>query len=93
MLRRELGSAENAPQPVVRLSSGDAFLLVFSHGNRSTGATEVRVQPVAADAIARVAAAESLVLREEGAREFRLSTRGLSEALSAVPVRCGGGRV
>ena len=43
--------------------------------------------------IARVAAAESLVLREEGAREFRLSTKGLSEALSAVPVRCGGGRV
>ena len=47
MLRRELGAAENAPQPVVRLSSGEAFVLVFSHGNRSAGATEVRVQPVA----------------------------------------------
>ncbi|MET0867409.1 MAG: hypothetical protein ABWY35_04860 [Pseudorhodoplanes sp.] len=90
MLRRELGSAENAPQPVVRLSSGEAFVLVFSHGNRSPGATEVRVQPVAADALARAAASDSLVLREDGAREFRLSTAGLSEALGAVPIRCGG---
>ncbi len=90
MLRRELGSSENAPQPVVRLSSGEAFVMVFSHGNRSPGATEVRVLPVAADALARVAAADSIVLREEGMREFRLSTQGLSEALGAVPVRCGG---
>jgi hypothetical protein len=93
MLRRELGSGENAPQPVVRLTSGDAFVLVFSHGNRSPGATEVRVQPVAADALARAAASDSIVLREEGMREFRLSTKGLSEALSTVPMRCGGGRV
>jgi hypothetical protein len=90
MLRRELGNSEHAPQPVVRLSSGEAFVLVFSHGNRSPGATEVRVQPVAADALARVAASDSLVLREEGVREFRLSTKGLSEALSTVPLRCGG---
>jgi hypothetical protein len=90
MLRRELGAAENTPQPVVRLSSGEAFVLVFSHGNRSTGATEVRVQPVAADALARVAASDGIVFREEGAREFRLSTKGLSEALGASPMRCGG---
>jgi hypothetical protein len=93
MLRRELGTAENSPQPVVRLSSGEAFVLVFSHGNRGAGATEVRVLPVAADALARAAASDTMVLREEGVREFRLSTRGLSEALSTVPVRCGGGRV
>jgi hypothetical protein len=90
MLRRELGSAENKPQPVVRLSSGEAFVLVFSHGNRSPGATEVRVQPVAADALARVAASDGIVFREEGAREFKLSTKGLSEALGASPLRCGG---
>ena len=90
MLRRELGSPEHAPQPVVRLSSGEAFVLVFSHGNRSPGATEVRVQPVAADALARVAASDSIVLREDGAREFRLSTEGLSEAMRNVPLRCGG---
>lgn len=93
MLRRELGTSEHAPQPVVRLSSGEAFVMVFSHGNRSPGATEVRVLPVATDALARVAAADSIVLREEGAREFRLSTKGLSEALGPVPVRCGSGRV
>ena len=89
MLRRELGVGQNTPQPVVRLSSGDSFVMVFSHGNRSPGSTEVRVQPVAADALARVAASDTLVLREEGAREFRLSTKGLSEALSATE-RCGG---
>lgn len=91
MLRRELGIAGRAPQPVLRLSSGEAFLLVFNHGSRGPGAAEVRVQPVASDALARAAASDSLILREEGAREFRLSTRGLTEALGAS-ARCGGGR-
>lgn len=91
MLRRELGNGERQPQPVVRLSSGEAFLLVFSHRNRGTGAAEVRVQPVASDALARAAASDSLILREEGAREFRLSTRGLTEALGAS-ARCGASR-
>lgn len=90
MLRRELGTAENTPQPVVRLSSGEAFVLVFNHGNRSPGATEVRVQPVAGDALARAAASDAIVFREDGVREFKLSTKGLSEALGASPVRCGG---
>ena len=71
MLRRELGTAENTPQPVVRLSSGEAFVLVFNHGNRSPGATEVRVQPVAGDALARAAASDAIVFREDGVREFK----------------------
>jgi hypothetical protein len=75
---------------VVRLSSGEAFVLVFNHGNRSPGATEVRVQPVAGDALARAAASDAIVFREDGVREFKLSTKGLSEALGASPVRCGG---
>jgi hypothetical protein len=66
---------------------------VFTEGRRPDAATEVRVQPVAADALARAAAGDAIILREEKdswTRETRLSTRGLSEALNAAPSRCGG---
>jgi hypothetical protein len=75
------------------MTSGDAFVLVFSEGRRPDAATELRVQPVAADALARAAASDAIVLREEKdawTRETRLSTKGLSEALNGAPSRCGG---
>lgn len=92
-LRRELPTSEQGTQVAMRLTSGDAFVLVFSEGRRPDAATELRVQPVAADALARAAAADALVLREEKdawSRETRLSTKGLSEALGGIPNRCGG---
>ena len=74
----------------MRMTSGDAFVLMFNEGRRPDAATELRVQPVAADALARAAASDAIVLREEKdawSRETRLSTQGLSEALSARPLR------
>ena len=95
-LRRELPSSEQDMRVAMRMTSGDAFVLMFNEGRRPDAATEVRVQPVAADALARAAASDAIVLREDQdawSRETRLSTEGLSEALSGAPGRCGGGRV
>lgn len=92
-LRRELPTREQGTRLAMRMSSGDAFLLVFGEGRRPDAATELRVQPVAADALARAAASDAIVLREEQdawMRETRLSTKGLSEALRGAPSRCGG---
>ncbi|MFZ5691211.1 MAG: hypothetical protein ACOY5F_08125 [Pseudomonadota bacterium] len=92
-LRRELPSSEQGTRLAMRMTSGDAFVLVFNEGRRPDATTELRVQPVAADALARAAASDAIVLREEKGgwmRETRLSTRGLSEALTAAPSRCGG---
>lgn len=92
-LRRELPTSEQGARLAMRMISGDAFVLVFNEGRRPDATTELRVQPVAADALARAAASDVIVLREEKdswMRETRLSTRGLSEALSATPSRCGG---
>jgi hypothetical protein len=92
-LRRELPTSEQGARPAMRMISGDAFVLVFNEGRRPDATTELRVQPVAADALARAAASDVIVLREEKdswMRETRLSTRGLSEALGAAPARCGG---
>jgi hypothetical protein len=91
-LRRELPTGEQGMRLAMRITSGDAFVLVFNEGRRPDAATELRVQPVAADALARAAASETLVLREEKdawTRETRLSTKGLSEALSGTVNRCG----
>jgi len=77
----------------LRVTSGDAFVLVFNEGRRPDVATELRVQPVAADALSRLTASESMVLHEEKdewRRETRLSTKGLLEALNGAPMRCGG---
>ena len=76
----------------MRMTSGEAFVLMFNEGRRPDAATELRVQPVAADALARAAASDTIVLREEQdawCRETRLSTKGLSEALSSSASRCG----
>ena len=84
---------EQGTRLAMRMISGDAFVLVFNEGRRPDSTTELRVQPVAADALARAAASDAIVLREEKdtwMRETRLSTKGLSEALSGVPSRCGG---
>jgi hypothetical protein len=92
-LRRELPTNEQGTRLGMRMISGDAFVLVFNEGRRPDAATELRVQPVAADALARAAASDAIVLREEKdtwTRETRLSTKGLSEALGGVPSRCGG---
>lgn len=92
-LRRELPTSEQGSRLAMRMTSGDAFVLVFSEGRRPDAATELRVQPVAADALARAAASDAIVLREEKdawTRETRLSTKGLSEALNGAPSRCGG---
>lgn len=92
-LRRELPTSEQGARPAMRMISGDAFVLVFNEGRRPDATTELRVQPVAADALARAAASDVIVLREEKdgwTRETRLSTRGLAEALGAAPGRCGG---
>lgn len=92
-LRRELPTNEQGARLAMRMISGDAFVLVFNEGRRPDAATELRVQPVAADALKRAAASDAIVLREEKdswMRETRLSTKGLSEALSGVPSRCGG---
>lgn len=92
-LRRELPTNEQGARLAMRMISGDAFVLVFNEGRRPDSATELRVQPVAADALARAAASDAIVLREEKdtwMRETRLSTKGLSEALGGVPSRCGG---
>ncbi len=92
-LRRELPASEKGTRPAMRMTSGDSFVLVFNEGRRPDASTEVRVQPVAADALARAAAGDAIILREEKdswTRETRLSTRGLSEALNASPSRCGG---
>lgn len=92
-LRRELPSSEQGTRLAMRMTSGEAFVLMFNEGRRPDAATEVRVQPVAADALARAAASDTIVLREEKdawSRETRLSTKGLSDALSGVPTRCGG---
>jgi len=92
-LRRELPTSEQGSRLAMRMTSGDAFVLVFNEGRRPDAATELRVQPVAADALARAAASEAIVLREEKdawTRETRLSTKGLSEALTRAPGRCGG---
>jgi hypothetical protein len=92
-LRRELPTSEQGTRLAMRMTSGDAFVLVFNEGRRPDATTELRVQPVAADALARAAASDAIVLREEKGgwmRETRLSTRGLSEALSGTPFRCGG---
>lgn len=92
-LRRELPTSEQGSRLAMRMTSGDAFVLVFSEGRRPDAATELRVQPVAADALARAAASDVIVLREEKdawTRETRLSTKGLSEALNGAPSRCGG---
>ncbi len=92
-LRRELPTSEQGSRLAMRMTSGDAFVLVFREGRRPDAATELRVQPVAADALARAAAGDVIVLREEKdawARETRLSTKGLSEALSRNAGRCGG---
>ena len=95
-LRRELPSSEQGVRVAMRMTSGEAFVLMFNEGRRPDAATELRVQPVAADALARAAASDAIVLREEQdswSRETRLSTQGLSEALGDAPARCGGGRV
>ncbi len=92
-LRRELATNEQGSRLAMRMISGDAFVLVFNEGRRPDSSTELRVQPVAADALARAAASETIVLREEKeawSRETRLSTKGLLEALGATPLRCGG---
>lgn len=92
-LRRELPTTEQGARLAMRITSGDAFVLVFNEGRRPDAATELRIQPVAADALARAAASENLVLREEKdawTRETRLSTKGLSEALGGTANRCGG---
>jgi hypothetical protein len=92
-LRRELPTSEQGARLALRMTSGDAFVLVFSEGRRPDATTELRVQPVAADALARAAASDVIVLREEKdawTRETRLSTKGLSEALNGAPSRCGG---
>lgn len=89
-VRRELPSSERGSRLAMRMTSGEAFVLMFNEGRRPDAATEVRVQPVAADALARAAASDTIVLREEKdawSRETRLSTQGLSEALA--PGRCG----
>jgi hypothetical protein len=95
-LRRELPSSEQGGRVAMRISSGEAFVLMFNEGRRTDAATELRVQPVAADALARAAASDVIVLREEQdswSRETRLSTQGLSEALGGAQPRCGVGRV
>jgi hypothetical protein len=92
-LRRELPTNEQGARLAMRMTSGEAFVLLFNEGRRPDAATEVRVQPVAADALARAAASDAIVLREEKdawTRETRLSTKGLSEALGGAPSRCGG---
>jgi hypothetical protein len=92
-LRRELPTNEQGARLAMRMISGDAFVLVFNEGRRPDAATELRVQPVAADALARAAASDAIVLREEKdswTRETKLSTKGLLEALRGVPSRCGG---
>ena len=92
-LRRELPTNEQGSRLAMRMTSGEAFVLMFNEGRRPDAATELRVQPVAADALARAAASDAIVLREEKdawTRETRLSTKGLSEALSSAPSRCGG---
>jgi hypothetical protein len=92
-LRRELPTHEQGSRLAMRMSSGEAFVLMFNEGRRPDAATELRVQPVAADALARAAASDEIVLREEKdawTRETRLSTKGLAEALGSVPARCGG---
>ena len=92
-LRRELPTNEQGARLALRVTSGDAFVLVFNEGRRPDVATELRVQPVAADALSRLTASESMVLHEEKdewRRETRLSTKGLLEALNGAPMRCGG---
>lgn len=92
-LRRELPTNEQSAKLALRMISGDAFVLVFTEGRRPDDATELRVQPVAADALARAASQDAILLREEKeawSRETKLSTKGLSEALSTIPARCGG---
>ena len=91
-LRRELPTQDAGNKLAMRMTSGDAFVLVFNEGRRPDAATELRVQPVAADALARAAASGTILLREERdawSRETPLSTKGLSEALNGVPNRCG----
>jgi hypothetical protein len=95
-LRRELPSSEQEVRVAMRITSGEAFVLMFNEGRRTDAETELRVQPVAADALARAAASDVIVLREEQdswSRETRLSTQGLSEALGGAQPRCGVGRV
>lgn len=92
-LRRELPTNEQGTKLAMRMISGDAFVLVFNEGRRPDSTTELRVQPVAADALARAAASDAIVLREEKdswTRETKLSTKGLLEALRGIPSRCGG---
>jgi hypothetical protein len=92
-LRRELPTNEQGTRLAMRMTSGDSFVLVFNEGRRPDATTELRVQPVAADALARAATSDAILLREEKdswMRETRLSTKGLSEALSGIPSRCGG---
>jgi hypothetical protein len=91
-LRRELPTHEQGTKLAMRMTSGDAFVLVFNEGRRPDAATELRVQPVAPDALSRAAASDAIVLREEKGewtRETRLSTKGLMEALSEAASRCG----
>ncbi len=92
-VRRELPAHEPGARLAMRMFSGDAFVLVFNEGRRPDAATELRVQPVAADALARAAAGAAIVLREENgewSRETRLSTKGLMEALRSGPGQCAG---
>lgn len=91
-VRRELPAYETGAELALRMSAGEAFSLTFHEGRRADAATELRVQPVATDALARAASSEAIVLREERGpfiRETRLSTKGLAEALGGGPKGCG----
>lgn len=92
-VRRELAASEPVGDSTVRLTSGEDAILVSNQGNRASDMVDVRVATVPAAMLARAAASDSILLREEReatSREIRLSTKGLADALKAIPDRCGG---
>jgi hypothetical protein len=89
-LRRETAGEDS--RPVLKLSAGDAFAVVFRNARRQGEGIDLHLQPVTPDALMRLAGSDRFVLREEReswSREIRLSTRGLMEAMASVPGRCG----
>ena len=80
----------------MKLTAGADLLLGSNRGSPGSETVDLRVTSVTADLIGRAAASDGILLREESgsaAREIRLSTQGLSEALKAIPERCGSGKV
>lgn len=89
-LRREL-PGDGTP-PTLKLAAGEAFVMIFGAGRKQGTSVDLHVQPLSADALARLAAGETMQLREEReswSRETKLSTHGLQDALATAPGRCG----